>query len=228
MKIAFATQDKEHVDAHFGWAKHILVYDVTAAAHRFIQAFDFSDTPQNHDNEAKLGQRLEAIHDCAILYVAAIGGAGAARVVALKIHPIKVAKAEPIETILRKLQEVLKGTPPPWLRKVIKKDLGTSYDFGAGDRLANDRAYLKEKDYPPPQIPFSTEADSEDRINDPEATKARLKRLNTLAVQAKMDLHDLSEDLPASWEQILVVARRCHEIHAALMEARKTAGLAYK
>nr|WP_290367775.1 CCE_0567 family metalloprotein [Cupriavidus taiwanensis] len=106
--------------------------------------------------------------------------------------------------------------------------MGTSYDFGAGDRLANDRAYLKEKDYPPPQIPFSTEADSEDRINDPEATKARLKRLNTLAVQAKMDLHDLSEDLPASWEQILVVARRCHEIHAALMEARKTAGLAYK
>nr|WP_231942789.1 CCE_0567 family metalloprotein [Cupriavidus taiwanensis] len=43
-----------------------------------------------------------------------------------------------------------------------------------------------------------------------------------------MDLHDLSEELPASWEKILVVARRCHEIHAALMEARKTAGLAYK
>ncbi|WP_232431297.1 CCE_0567 family metalloprotein [Cupriavidus sp. UYPR2.512] len=65
-------------------------------------------------------------------------------------------------------------------------------------------------------------------MKDPEEEKARLKKLNALAVQAKMDLHDLSEELPASWEKILIVARRCHEIHAALMEARKSAGAAYK
>ncbi|MDO8250612.1 MAG: nitrogen fixation protein NifX, partial [Rhodoferax sp.] len=29
MKIAFATQDKERVDAHFGWAKSIVVYEVS-------------------------------------------------------------------------------------------------------------------------------------------------------------------------------------------------------
>ncbi|AFT90571.1 MULTISPECIES: CCE_0567 family metalloprotein [Paraburkholderia] len=59
-------------------------------------------------------------------------------------------------------------------------------------------------------------------MNDPQELKARLKKLNALAMQAKMDLHDLSEELPTGWEQILMVAQRCHDAHAALMDARKT------
>lgn len=53
--------------------------------------------------------------------------------------------------------------------------------------------------------------------------KQRIKKLNAQAVQAKMDLHDLSEELPTGWENILSVAQRCHDTHAALMEARKAA-----
>jgi len=60
----------------------------------------------------------------------------------------------------------------------------------------------------------------------PEELKLRLKKLNAQATQAKMDLHDLSEELPTNWEQILVVAQRCHDTHAALMEARKAAAAA--
>ena len=56
--------------------------------------------------------------------------------------------------------------------------------------------------------------------------KARLKKLNAQATQAKMDLHDLSEELPTNWEHILTVAQRCHDIHAALMDARKAAAAA--
>ena len=41
--------------------------------------------------------------------------------VAVKIHPIKVPQPEPILDILEKLQDVLKGTPPPWLRKALQK-----------------------------------------------------------------------------------------------------------
>ena len=53
--------------------------------------------------------------------------------------------------------------------------------------------------------------------------KVRLKKLNAQATQAKMDLHDLSEDVRTHWENILSVAQRCHDAHAALMEARKAA-----
>lgn len=129
MKIAFATQDKESVNAHFGWAKHIVVYELSAEGHQFVQSFDFGDKLQEDGDEDKLAPKLEAIHDCAILYVAAIGGSGAARVVALKIHPIKVPQPESIGEILEKLQVVLKGTPPPWLRKALQKDSAPSFDF---------------------------------------------------------------------------------------------------
>jgi nitrogen fixation protein NifX len=42
-------------------------------------------------------------------------------VVASKIHPVKVTQPEPILDILDKLQGVLQGTPPPWLRKALLK-----------------------------------------------------------------------------------------------------------
>lgn len=63
-------------------------------------------------------------------------------------------------------------------------------------------------------------------MSDAEELKARMKKLNAQATQAKMDLHDLSEELPVNWEQILTVAQRCHEAYAALMEARKAAAAA--
>jgi nitrogen fixation protein NifX len=43
MKVAFATQDQQRVDAHFGWAKHLAVYDVTPSGYHFLQDFAFGD-----------------------------------------------------------------------------------------------------------------------------------------------------------------------------------------
>jgi hypothetical protein len=54
-----------------------------------------------------------------------------------------------------------------------------------------------------------------------EERKAQLKKLNARATQAKMDLHDLSEELPTNWEKIPEVAQRCFEAHVLLMDARK-------
>ncbi len=129
MKIAFATEDLKHVDAHFGWAKHIAVYEVTPETIHFVTTHDFEGNLQEDGNEDKLGPKLAAIEDCAILYVAAIGGSGAARVVAKKIHPIKVPEPEAIGGVLLRLQKVLRGTPPPWLRKAMNKGAERTLDF---------------------------------------------------------------------------------------------------
>jgi hypothetical protein len=56
---------------------------------------------------------------------------------------------------------------------------------------------------------------------DLEALKLQAKKLNAKATQAKMDLHDLSEELPTNWEKILEVAQVAHAAHAALMAVRK-------
>ena len=138
MKVAFATQDKQRIDAHFGWAKNIAVYEVTPAGYSFVENFEFGGKLEEDGDEDKLAPKLDAIKDCAILYVAAIGGSGAARVVALKIHPIKVPQPEVILDTLEKLQEVLKGTPPPWLRKALQKDQAAANSFeDEDDEVAN-------------------------------------------------------------------------------------------
>jgi nitrogen fixation protein NifX len=129
MKIAFATQDQQRVDAHFGWAKHLAIYEISPTGYQFVQDFGFGEDLAEDGNEDKLAPKLDAIRDCAIVYVAAIGGSAAARVVATKIHPIKVEKPEPILDILDKLQVVLQGTPPPWLRKALLKDQGRTVSF---------------------------------------------------------------------------------------------------
>lgn len=129
MKVAFATQDLKRVDAHFGWAKNIAIYELTPEGYKFLEAVAFEGDLQEDGNEDKLAPKLEIIKDCALLYVAAIGGSAAARVVAHKIHPVKVTSPEPIEEVLEKLKDVLNGTPPPFLRKALLKNQERSFDF---------------------------------------------------------------------------------------------------
>lgn len=130
MKVAFATQDLERVDAHFGWAKNISIYDVSPEGHEFLETIEFNGDLQEDGNEDKLEPKINAVKDCAILYVAAIGGSGAARVVANNIFPMKVKEPESIVDLLAKLQDVLNApAPPPWLRKAMAKGAEKEVDF---------------------------------------------------------------------------------------------------
>jgi hypothetical protein len=54
-----------------------------------------------------------------------------------------------------------------------------------------------------------------------EDLKAELKKLSARAMQLKMDLHDLSEELPQNWENIPQVARRAHDAFL-LLDAKRT------
>ena len=55
---------------------------------------------------------------------------------------------------------------------------------------------------------------------DLETLKAEAKKANAKATQAKMDLHDLSEELPLQWETIMTVAKRAHDAFAELEQKR--------
>ena len=129
MKVAFATEDMLHVDAHFGWAKNLAIYQISAENHRFVEAIQFDGDLKEDGSEDKLLPKIDAIRDCAILYVAAIGGSAAAKVVNAKVHPIKVLHPEPIAELLERLQKVLQGTPPPWLRKALTKGQERAVNF---------------------------------------------------------------------------------------------------
>jgi hypothetical protein len=52
------------------------------------------------------------------------------------------------------------------------------------------------------------------------ALKDEIKKLNARATQKKMDLHDLSEELPLSWEKIPEVAQETYTAFKTLTEKR--------
>jgi len=57
-------------------------------------------------------------------------------------------------------------------------------------------------------------------MEDVDALKAQVKKLNAQATNLKMNLHDLAEDLPIGWEKIPEIATQTFQIYKSLMEAR--------
>jgi hypothetical protein len=57
-------------------------------------------------------------------------------------------------------------------------------------------------------------------MSDIDQVKEEIRKLSARATAMKMELHDLSEELPAGWERILEVAERTRAAYEALGAAR--------
>jgi nitrogen fixation protein NifX len=122
MKVAFASTDKVHIDGHFGQTEDFYIWNVGPEEAAFAGVVQVKAESEEGHSDDKIEARGAALADCALVYVAEIGGPAAARLVAKKIHPLKSRDREPIIDVVAKLQEVLKGNPPPWLRKAMLKE----------------------------------------------------------------------------------------------------------
>ncbi len=122
MKIAFTTSDHVHINAHFGWAKDIDVYEISDNGYEFIETLKFEGDLKQDGNEDKVTPKLEALYDCTIVYVSAIGGTAAAKLIKKGVTPVKArSDDDKIGDVLDKLVVTLKGSPPPWLRKALQQ-----------------------------------------------------------------------------------------------------------
>ncbi len=57
-------------------------------------------------------------------------------------------------------------------------------------------------------------------MSDVETLKGEIKKLSARAMDAKMNLHDLSEELPINWQEIMTVAQKAYDAFAQLEEKR--------
>jgi nitrogen fixation protein NifX len=129
MKVAFTTNDSVHINAHFGSAPQIDLYDVSPQGFDFVNTVEFKGDLEENGNEDKLVPKIQALSECAIVYVSTIGGSAAARLIKNKVTPIKArSEEEKIDDILNELVKTLNGNPPPWLRKIIQQESKT-FDF---------------------------------------------------------------------------------------------------
>lgn len=119
MKIAFTTTDGTMIDQHFGQCDSFQIWEVGPDEAAFLELVKVE--PHGSDEEDRIAARAKVLSDCAIVYTMQVGGPAAAKLVAQKIHPMKTNTEVSLPETVARLQEVLRGNPPPWLRKAMNK-----------------------------------------------------------------------------------------------------------
>lgn len=134
IRVACASNGDGMLDGHFGSCEQFLIYEVTPAAVRQIEA---RGTDAIELSEDKNKARAALIGDCQVLFVQSIGGPAAAKVVRAGVHPVKVAKPAPAPETLLRLQSAL-ASPPPWLARVMGVEAASLTPFRELVEVDND------------------------------------------------------------------------------------------
>jgi nitrogen fixation protein NifX len=120
VKVAIATQDIAHVDAHLGRARNLMIYEVSQEGYHHLGITSFDDGRPDGDR-ARLGPRLEAMKGCALVFVADVGPEGEFGLARMNVIPIRQFAGQPIATVLDALWGRLRGDAPPWLRQIEQR-----------------------------------------------------------------------------------------------------------
>lgn len=126
MKIAFTTRTGDMIDLHFGQAERFHVWEVGPDEAHYLETLSVGE--HGSDEEDRIAARARLLADCAIVYTMQIGGPAAAKLVAQKIHPMKTTAEVSLKETVERFQEVLRGNPPPWLRKAMNKEHSATFD----------------------------------------------------------------------------------------------------
>lgn len=120
MKVGFATTDGKKVDSHFGRCECFSIFEIDEKEYRWTEAREVSDQVAHGEN-VRIERRVDAVRDCTLLFINQIGPAAAAQVTRAGVMPLKVEEGADIIGQLERLQEMLKGKPPLWLAKAMRK-----------------------------------------------------------------------------------------------------------
>lgn len=135
IRIAIASSSGENVNGHFGSCPRFLIYQLSTEAYRLV---DIRSTAEADEAEDKNSARVDLVKDCHVMYIQSVGGPAAAKIVRAGIYPMKKPDGGSAQQTLEELQQVMQGTPPPWLAKVMGKDASKSLRFTDDDEDDED------------------------------------------------------------------------------------------
>ena len=142
LRIAITTNSLVAVDANFASAKQMAFYDVTRDASEFVDVVKFNrfgkkglggggggadgrcvmddmgdDDGAGHD---PLVERVESLASCSVVFTLGLSDLAAVRIHNERVFPVKSAQVRDIEDVIENLQRLMNGTPPLWLRRVLR------------------------------------------------------------------------------------------------------------
>lgn len=153
LRIAITTNSLIALDANFVAARQMVFYDVSLEASEFVDVVHFSrsgkankkgpgggkgcvmDDMEDDDGTGRdpMVERVASLEGCSVLFTTGLSDLAAVRVHALKVFPVKAEKVRPIDEVIANVQRMMQGTPPLWLRRLLRdKDgrrIGVSRDL---------------------------------------------------------------------------------------------------
>jgi nitrogen fixation protein NifX len=135
--VAFASQEGDIVDQHFGSALGFFVYAVNKDATTFVGSKLFGREDRD-GNEDKLKPKMSFLVGSDVVYCGSIGGSATRQLVSLGITPMKVEGGPDIEELLTSLQNQLRGQAEFWLANLLKQKQKAN---SGADRFALDEEW---------------------------------------------------------------------------------------
>lgn len=130
IRVAIASNSGEMLNGHFGSCIRYLVYEVNTQECRLVDIRSALEADFSDDRNAF---RANLIGDCQVLYVVSVGGPAAAKVIRAGVYPIKMIEGGEAKVIIKDLQTVMAGNPPPWLAKILGVDAEQRVRFTRSD-----------------------------------------------------------------------------------------------
>jgi nitrogen fixation protein NifX len=113
IKVAFATNDNENIDAHFGSAKQFNIYNINTESYDIDSIINIE--------EKDMDKTIALLKGVDIVYFVNIGPTAAAKIINNGIFPIKYKEVISINEELDKLVNMLKTNPAPFIKKILEK-----------------------------------------------------------------------------------------------------------
>ena len=116
IRVGIASNSANNLDGHFGSCLRFLVYQVSATDMRLIDIRSAAEADLSDDRNA---YRANIVKDCDVLYVVSVGGPAAAKIIRAGIYPLKKIEGGEAPEVIKQFQQVMTGSPPPWLAKIL-------------------------------------------------------------------------------------------------------------
>lgn len=111
-KASFASDDRHHVNQHFGMASGFCVFEIAPGASRLIEVLR---SPLSDNHNGRIGERIQMLQGCRLLFCVAIGESARRQLASNGITAMVVATGVTISSLLIKLQEQpARGTLAPF------------------------------------------------------------------------------------------------------------------
>lgn len=118
--VAFASQEGDIVDQHFGSAQAFYLYAINGASAELVAHKGFGYEKKD-GNEDKLKPKMTWLVGADVVYCGSIGGSATRQLISLGINPIQVTGGPDVEELIEGLQTQLQGEPEPWLVNILKR-----------------------------------------------------------------------------------------------------------